>query len=366
MSVTEIIRKENKNEDEPEIRLDEVVQILKSSRWSVIRWAVIFFVLGIVYAFSKQNEYTATVKVMPELKTSAGPGGGLGDLKSLAGLAGVNIGNVNNTSEAIRPDLYPDIVQSVPFSLHLLRQPVTSTETRKPQKLQDYLAEQANSGINGSIDRLFGGQDGGADKTTPPTTVPTLQLTRRQEAFSKQINARINAEMDKKSGIITITSKMPDPVVAATVASQTLNYLTSYVTDYRTGKARQQVEFLSQQVNESRRRYEASEERLSYYRDRNRNLFLNTAKIEEQRLQADYILAQGVYGELSKQLEQARIKVHEESPVFQVLEPAQVPFRKSGPNRTVLIIGFSMVGAILGLCVFLSKKFITPKSRLTI
>jgi uncharacterized protein involved in exopolysaccharide biosynthesis len=158
---------------------------------------------------------------------------------------------------------------------------------------------------------------------------------------------------------------MPDPTVAATVASLSLNYLTNYITNYRTGKSRQQVKFLSQQVTSARRRYKAAEYGVSAYRDRNRSVYLNTAKIEEQRLQADYLLAQGVYNDLAKQLEQARIKVQEEAPVFQVLEPARVPLRKSEPKRTMITLGFAIFGAIIGLFVFFIRWFVRRQSTRT-
>ncbi|WP_080059059.1 lipopolysaccharide biosynthesis protein [Spirosoma aerolatum] len=338
--------------DEIEIRLSDIIQFLKDSRKTVFYWGMAFLVLGILYAFSQKNEYTTIVKVMPELKTT-GTGAGLGDLKSIASLAGVNLGTLGSASEAIRPDLYPDIVQSLPFTLHLLKQPVTTVEITKPQSLQNYLLEESHKGIFS----FLRGSDNDAMKGLPTATVNVLHLTRQQEELSKQVNSRITADIDKKSGIITITSRMPDAVVAATVAQQTLNYLTSYVTNYRTSKARQQLKFLKNQVNDARKRYEASELQLSAYRDRNRNLFLNTAKIEEQRLQADYILAQSVYGDLSKQLEQARIKVEEEAPVFQVLEPSRIPLKKSGPKRTAIAAVFGILGIILGSAVFFSKHF---------
>ncbi|MBC7571847.1 MAG: lipopolysaccharide biosynthesis protein, partial [Spirosoma sp.] len=149
----------------------------------------------------------------------------------------------------------------------------------------------------------------------------------------------------------------PDPVVAATVARLSLEYLTDYITNYRTEKARQQVTFLAGQVSESNSKYQASEYALSNYRDKNRNLFLNTAKIEEQRLQADYLLNQSVYNELSKQFAQAKIKVQEETPVFKVLEPATVPLRKSGPKRTIIVLGFAVLGGILGLVYALFRRW---------
>ena len=101
---------------------------------------------------------------------------------------------------------------------------------------------------------------------------------------------------------------------------------------------------------------------LSEYRDKNRYLNLNTAKIEEQRIQADFLLTQNLFNELSKQLEQAKIKVAEESPVFKTLEPARVPLQKSGPKRTAIMAGFLVLGVIIGLVVFFIRKFVFSKS----
>ncbi|MVM39575.1 lipopolysaccharide biosynthesis protein [Spirosoma sp. HMF3257] len=346
--------KDTIDEDEIKIRLSDAVLFLKGIRWTIIRWAGAFFILGILYALSQQNEFIATVKVMPEHKTGGGSGG-LGDLKSLAGLAGVNLDNLNGLSEAIRPDLYPDILQSVPFSLYLLNQPVTTLTSQKPQSLQSYLIEQDQKGITRFLGSLFTSDPD--ESLTTPSSGSTLRLTKLQETLVKDISQRVGAAMDKKSGIITINAQMPDPIVVATVASQAMDYLAKYVTHYRTEKSRKQVDFLKQQISDARSRYETAEFALSSYRDRNRSIYLNTAKIEEQRLQADYLLAQTVYTDLSKQLEQARIKVQEESPVFQILEPARVPLRKSGPKRTAIVVGFTVAGVIIGIAVALMRKF---------
>ncbi len=54
---------------------------------------------------------------MPEIQSK---GAGLGGLGSLAGLAGIDIGGMAGSVDAIRPDIYPDVLQSVPFALQLL------------------------------------------------------------------------------------------------------------------------------------------------------------------------------------------------------------------------------------------------------
>jgi uncharacterized protein involved in exopolysaccharide biosynthesis len=108
-------------------------------------------------------------------------------------------------------------------------------------------------------------------------------------------------------------------------------------------------------MKQARERYQAAEFALSSYRDRNRSLFLNTAKIEEQRIQADYMLAQDVYNTLSKQYETAKIKVAESTPIFKVLEPARVPLKKSGPQRSIMILAGSIIGVFTVIIVQLLR-----------
>ncbi len=347
MSITQAIPPANESDpDEIEIRLSDIVQFFKQNRWRILIGALIGLVIGALYAFSKPNMYTAQVTVMPESQSKGA--GGLGSLGSLAGLAGISIDNLGG-QDAIRPDLYPNVLQSVPFALHLLKQPVYSQKLGSEMTLQEFMNRMSEDSFLGSITGLFpkGSSDKKDAQSDPRNFSQAIQVTKEQDELIKLVQGSASATHDKKTGIITVTAIEPDPVVAATVARLSLEYLTNYITTYRTEKARKQVAFLAQQVRESKDKYQTSEYALSAYRDRNRSVFLNTAKIEEQRLQADYLLTQTVYNELSKQLEQAKIKVQEETPVFKTLEPPTVPLRKSGPKRTLIMLGFAVVGAVV-------------------
>ncbi len=353
MSVTEVIKEREIDKDEIEIRLSDIILFLKESRRRIIWAFIIGLCLGALYAFSKPNVYTTQVTVLPELQSK---GAGLGNLGSLAGLAGINVDNINS-QDAIRPDLYPNVLHSVPFALYLLKQPVYSTKLRAKMTLEEFIKRFSNTGFVGWLSNLF--PSGGDDKDEEPDPTnfsKAIQVTKQQNELIKLIQTSALAEHDKKTGILTITAIEPDPAVAATVARLSLEYLTNYVTTYRTEKARKQVAFLSQRVSEAKNNYQSSEYALSSYRDRNRSLYLNTAKIDEQRLQADYMLAQSVYNELSKQLEQSKIKVQEETPVFKTLEPPTVPLRKSGPKRTLIMLGFGVVGVVISLAYALYRR----------
>lgn len=342
-----VIDKESRlpNDELIEIRVSDIGDFLRRSRWSMLLGGFIGLILGILFAFSKSNEYSSQVTVMPEVQGKGGSG--LGNLGSLAGLAGINLDNISGAGDAIRPDLYPNVIQSVPFALDLLQRPVYSKEFKQTQPLDAYLTQHREGTFGGWLSNLlsFDG-DKKEEAADPNNSSGALQVTKQQDDQVKEIQGRVTALYDKKTGIVTLSATMPDPVVAASVAKRSLDYLTNYAITYRTEKARQQVEFLNRQVAASKRRYQEAEVALSSYRDRNRSLFLNTAKIEEQRIQAEFLLAQDLYNNLSKQLEMAKIKVQEETPVFKTLEPAQVPLKKSGPKRTMYMAGFAVVGVV--------------------
>lgn len=100
---------------------------------------------GLVIGFSIPKEYTVTVKLAPEIQGGKTSLGGLG---SLASIAGINMGNMNS-ADAVSPDLYPDIVQSVPFMTELFGVEVADAKDRKTMPLYDYVSEELQGPVVG-------------------------------------------------------------------------------------------------------------------------------------------------------------------------------------------------------------------------
>jgi LPS O-antigen subunit length determinant protein (WzzB/FepE family) len=352
MDVIEEKRKKDINKDEIEIRLNDIIQFIKDSRRKMLIGGIIGLIIGASYVFSKPNIFKVEVTVMPEIQNKNT--GGLGAVSAFTGLGFDNA----NAPDAIRPDLYPNVLQSVPFALNMLGQPVYSKKLKTKITLQEFINKTSTVSFLDKIFGLFAISDG-EDKEEEPNKMnnsQAIQLTKEQDGLVKAVQGSVVSAYDKKTGILTITAIEPDPIVAATVAQLSLNYLTNYITAYRTDKARKRVIFLTRQVGDAKQRYQTAEYALSNYRDRNRSLFLNTAKLDEQRLQADYLLEQSVYSDLAKQLEQAKIKVEEDTPTFKILEPPTVPLRKSGPKRTLTTLGFAIVGIMIAFGIALIRR----------
>jgi uncharacterized protein involved in exopolysaccharide biosynthesis len=183
-------------------------------------------------------------------------------------------------------------------------------------------------------------------------------LTKEQEDVLIDLSQRISASNDKLTGILSIQVELPDPILAAACTNLAVNYLTSFVAEYRTSKESKKVLFLQKQLQEAKSRYQKAEYTLNAYRDRNQNTFSNVARIEEQRLQSEYLQGQTIYNGLVQQVEAARLQLQEEAPVLKVLEPPMVANKKSKPKRLLIAIGFSFLG---GLITFLFVLFVKEK-----
>ncbi len=346
---------ENKQiEDNGEISINfgEIFRTLKSYRILIATCAVLFAALGAIYSLTQPNEYSSNAKLLPELDSKSGGAGGMGGLKSLAGLAGVDLGGSSSGAEAIRPDLYPNIVQSAPLLQEVLKAKIYSTKHKKWQTVLDFLSEKQDTapldlGGDPSDDEV---SDVKLDKV-PSGALSTdlIKLNKKERLAIKKLRASVVLEIDKKSGVISLTTKLTNPVAAANITSLIQHYLTKYVTDYRTQKARQELSFLEKRLSESRARYDQALFTLSAYRDQNMNLFMNVAKDREKKLQYEVDMAYNLYTTISGQYEESKVKLHRETPVFKVLEPAQVAVQKDGPKRSLITIGFMFVGVFVSL-----------------
>ena len=343
-------------DSEMTIDIGKIFKVISKNKWAILIATIISAALGIFIAINIPNEYSSQVQILPELESKDGAGG-LSKFKSLAGLAGVDLGGMGGT-EAVRPDLYPNILQSTPFLMDVMDMKVYASKYKRTMVMSKFMEENTNQEL---YTRIFGKSDD-KEKDMPlidPKSIPleTLRLDKKQDDLVRELQRRVSTTLDKKTGVISISAKMQDPVIAATIVRYAQEYLTQYVVKYRTQKTEQDIKFLQDRLNEAKRRYDNALYSYSSYQDRNKGLFLNIAKDEGKKMQYEVDLSYNLYSELSKQLEEAKIKVHRETPIFKVLEPAQIPVKKSEPKRSVMVLGFAFLGLILSMFIVLAKNY---------
>lgn len=365
-------KKENKDS---EIDLIDIAKKIWSGRKIIIKSMIVFFVLGIFIVIFSPKEYKSEITLVVE--TSSSGSGMSGLLQQFGGLAGISMNKTDK--EALVPDLYPEVIKSTPFLLEIMKQKVIDSKYDSTLTVEQYLERHTRPSLAGSIAKYTIGLPGkimewirGTQKVKINKILPTvsadsalnlsiepLSITKKQSDFIETLSECISTEEDfKKSNKFIISVEMQDPLVVAQVTSYVVKDLTKYIIEYRTKKAKTDLNFVSARTAEAESKYLEAQQALAIYKDRNKNVILSSVQTEEDQLQSEYDLAFSVYSALAKQLEQAKIKVQEETPVFNVMNPAQIPLKKDKPRTSLIMVLMLLIGGFVGVGILLGKIYL--------
>jgi LPS O-antigen subunit length determinant protein (WzzB/FepE family) len=334
-----------KKSENSAIDLIELAKQLWIKKWYIFRIALVTAALGLLIGFSIPREYTSTVKMAPEeTRTDI-----TGNMSGLAAMAGIKLGMEN--SEVLSQALYPDIVKSVPFLAELLKIQVHTEKLKTGGSLYNYIDDELKTTWWRAvlvfpykvIEKISQGKNSATGQNMNP-----FNLTRKQEDVLAVLSDRITMRIDEETGIITAGVELQDPVLAAVIADSLVTKLERFVIDYRTNKAKQDLDFALKIFEDSKQKYFETQKNYARYIDYNKNIVLESVLIEQQKLQNEMDLAYSIYSDLARQVETARMKVQEQTPVISIIEPARVPARKSNTSKLTIIILFGILGCMAG------------------
>ena len=344
-----------------EIDLVALVKPLWAGRVTLLKYAGLSGILGLLFAIFAPKEYVAVSIMVPSGYEGSSRSGGLSGIGGLAAMAGINLNTVSGTE--LSPGVYPRIVSSLPFQLELMKTPLTFSNLPKQVTLFEYFTtiQKPNPvlkytiGLPGVIINAIKGDS--PEVLQPENSQEPIELTAKQQNVQSIIKQLVTLDADPKEGILTLTTRMSEAKAAAQLGQRAQQLLQQYITEFKIKKARANMQFIQQRVDESSQKFELAQQHLASFRDRNRNVSSSMAKTEEERLISQYNLIYGVYSELSKQLENSKIQVKQETPIFTILEPVSVPSKKSKPNRLLIIGIWTFIGLFVGsVIIYRSKK----------
>lgn len=323
-------------------------------RGLIVRWCLAGVVLGLIVGFSIPKTYKAKAVFTPETQQRIGAG-----VSSIASMMGVSL---DNSMDAIDVEMYPDVVASTPFLFNLLDLQVSTKNGKLETDLTDYVLNHQKkawwSYIISAPFKLIGLILPDKEEAADTAALVMTNLPKDERRVMKFLRKNIHILVDKKTGMTSMSIQMQDPYVAAQVLEAVVENLKRYVSDYRTSKARQDVENLTVICEERRQDYYEAQQAYAKYSDSNKNVVLNSTKAEAQRLQQEMNLAYQVYSQVATQLEGARIKVQQDKPVFAVLEPVTVPYKKSAPSKAKILVLFTLLsGCLASAWVLFLKDF---------
>ena len=344
-----------------EIDITEILKKLWVKRSFIIKLTVVFLLLGLFVALFSPVQYTSTCTVVPQSGNRSG-GGGLG---GVAAIMGVNLGTAMMTEGTLSPVMYPEIIKSVPFTREIMKTEVIVEKSNgQPITLYDYYTDKQYRDFNllGAIKKYTIGLPGvliGAirgDKepeiveTSPAGDSTTVfNLSPEEKRVYNAIQGAVQINPNSKDGYVTIGYVFPEAKVAAQVTDKIYRTLEEYVSQFKSEKLNDNLEFVEISYETARTDFLNAQDRLTAFQDANRGLTTASARSMETRLRNEYDIAFTLYRELATQREQAKIAVKENQTILTLVNPPVVPHEKSAPRRSIIIIGFLFLGVVVAV-----------------
>lgn len=343
--------------EEDTIDLIEILQKLWVKRKLILIVTGAAMVLGLFVALLTPNQYTASCTLVPqtgERRTG-------GSLSGLAAMAGISLGDMTS-GEVLSPNVYPNIIKNVSFQKELLHARYTFPDVHEPITYYYYATDKKyrkfnllsalkkyTIGLPGVIIGAIRGKpnENEAETGTVQDSIPRLTYT--EQKVAKGLYEAFSLNLNQKEGYVQLSTTMRDPHLAAQITLKGQQLLQQYLTEFKLQKVRANLEYVEANFQEARQNFEAKQEELARFRDANVNLTSAMARTREEKLQSEYTLLLGVYTELAKQKEQAKIAVTETTPILTVIEPVVVPVEKSKPSRAKMLLIYTFLGLIVGV-----------------
>ena len=155
--------------------------------------------------------------------------------------------------------------------------------------------------------------------------------------------------------VITLSVNDTDPFVCTTMADSTMALLQRYITDYRTSKARVDLEYNKKLLADAKTNYEKASRAYASYADANLHTFQERILQRKAELETEMILQRSVYQQVVAQYQQAEMKLQEETPAFAVIQASSIPAQKTGPKRAIACL-LCLILAFLGTSFYIFYK----------
>lgn len=326
-----------------------------------------FAVFGVVMALTADRMYTASEIVVPEqeqdMKSSLM--NSLSSFMDLSSATGSDEGAYNVT-------IFPEMASSKPFLASLLNVKVVPSAKKngkdvsspKPVTLFDYYTDPKKMSVKekviGAIAKAL--RLSKVDSLEQSKRIDFTRFTKKQEKLIKLLDKNTDIVINKKTGITTISFTIDDPYIAQQMADTISVRLQQMVTDYKTLKAKQKLDYYTKMAKEARLHLISLQKRYAAAADENFFVQLQSVKGNIDRLEQDAILAENAYSTIEKQRITAEMELQDKKPVFVILEPAIYP-NKANSSRMMVVLLYAIFGFVLSSVLAMFGHDISENAR---
>jgi LPS O-antigen subunit length determinant protein (WzzB/FepE family) len=344
------------NDNTDEIDLIELLKKIYLEKKFIFKISVLAALFGVVYALFQPNEYTSSTTFIPQLSSGIKTGGS--SLSGLASLAGINIGSMESSSE-FPPTLYPQVVNGVPFRVELLSNEITLNNELVAVK--DYLEKKSSFNILGTIKKYTIGLPSlilSSFKNQKEYTNESkiYSITNDDETLFKILENNLSLSINEKEGFITISFTDTNKNIAAQITQISQNLLQEKIIEFKNKSSKEMLDFALKQYSDKKESYEKLQDERAVFVDKNINISSSLFQNKLSRLESEVNISESIVQQLASQVEQAKLQVNKDTPVFTTIKPVTIPFERSAPKRSLIVISFAFLGLVFSTGYILVKE----------
>lgn len=309
------------------------------------------FVLSSVIIFSIPRYYTSEISLAPELDNSLPSGA----ISSIASSFGFDLNDMQ-TSDAITPMLYPDLMDDNAFVVKMFDIKINTLDGEISTSYLDYLRNhQKKAWWIYPIEWIKGLFPKKASTTTSGYEDDPYFLSRSDNEIATLIRDNVGITIDKKTGVIKIKTQAQDALVCKMVADSVRSRLQDFITEYRTSKARIDYDYYKRLADDAKKEYEKKRQIYANLADANTKVALKSVEMKMEDMENDLQLKFNAYSTINTQLQASKAKVQERTPAFTVIKGAAVPLRPAGPKR-MIFVATMLILAFMATAIYYSIK----------
>ncbi len=347
----------NPSENTPQVFEDDSIDLvallrqLYLGRWLIVKTVVVSALLGIVVALSTPNTYTSATTFIPQ---TGGSNAASSPLSGLASMVGIDLG-ATESNRGIPPTLYPQLINSVPFKKELLTEQIRFGDNFI--SISDYLSSNSGGGFSfiGTLKKytlglpgvIMGALRGPTEEVIASENGQIYRINEKDRKLFGTLESKLQLSLNEKEGFVTLEFSDKDKFVASEVAERAKELLQARIIEFKNQSARELLALTSRQYEKNKIAYERLQDSLAIFKDQNLNisssLYLNLL----DRLERELYIASAITEQLATQVEKTKLQVNIDTPVFTIIDPVTVPFERSAPKRSLIVMFWTFLGLVL-------------------
>lgn len=308
-----------KNEEEPIINiLENYFHQFYGRKHIILIWFFICFIFGLYYLLTVTPTFVSTAKILP-ISTNAGS-----SVNGIAAQFGFDLKKGNNDLDLSSSEMIPDLIKSRRLAKELL---FAKFETKK-------------YGSSRSLIHILSGTKNDSVELSPFDFESAVNHLSRSIKIERPARA---------SGLLLITVSAFEPKLAMDIVNEVIFRLKGLTNSFRLNRLQQKESFIRNRLNTVKNDLAKSEDQLTKFRQKNRNIEFSPAlMLSQERLVRDGEVQKEIYITLKNQYEIIQIEMVGMANYIQVLDEPELPLSRTSPSIKATGILIVFLATIFG------------------